>query len=95
MKLAGQVVLVTGAGRGIGRQVTISYAQAGATVLVADKNMQDAAETVRLIESEQHQAAFIPLDVSVPEEITRVMHSIKDTYGLNILSHEKSKAHVP
>lgn len=81
MKLAGQVVLVTGAGRGIGRQVAISYAEAGATVLVAEKNTANGVETVGLIESKQLHAVHVQLDVSVPEEISKQMDWIKETYG--------------
>lgn len=93
MKLAGQVVLVTGAGRGIGRQVAISYAQAGATVLVADKNGADALKTVHFIESEQLQAKRVQLDVSQPDEIVNVMQEIKSTYGrLDVLINNAGRA---
>ncbi|MGD8188758.1 glucose 1-dehydrogenase [Brevibacillus ginsengisoli] len=93
MKLSGQVVLVTGAGRGIGRQIAISYAQAGAMVLVADINQSIAAETVHLIESEKLQAALLQLDVSVPEEISKVIHGIEDTYGrLDVLINNAGRS---
>lgn len=44
MRLAGKVAIVTGAGSGIGRAITLAYAREGARVVLADIN-QTAAET--------------------------------------------------
>ncbi|MEL7327437.1 MAG: SDR family NAD(P)-dependent oxidoreductase, partial [Pseudomonadota bacterium] len=39
--LKGKVILVTGAGNGIGRQAALSYAQHGATVILLGRNVQN------------------------------------------------------
>ena len=47
MKLKDRIVVVTGAGSGIGRACAIESAKEGAQVIVADINVQGADETVR------------------------------------------------
>src|SRR5688500_13859863 len=48
MKLAGKVVVVTGAGSGIGRQVALEALRRGATVAAVDVNPTALAETATL-----------------------------------------------
>jgi NAD(P)-dependent dehydrogenase (short-subunit alcohol dehydrogenase family) len=45
LNLAGKVVIVTGAGRGIGRTMALTYCQEGANVVIDDIDI-DAAKTV-------------------------------------------------
>ncbi len=59
-----QVAVVTGAGRGIGREYALALAAAGFVVAVADLNADGAQETAALIEKGQQQAAAFSVDVS-------------------------------
>ncbi|AYD03849.1 3-oxoacyl-ACP reductase FabG [Neorhizobium sp. NCHU2750] len=62
---AGRRVLVTGAGRGIGRAIALGFAARGAIVGVADMNEADIAETVGLIEAEGYGSGLpLMLDVA-------------------------------
>ncbi len=61
----GRHVLVTGAGRGIGRSIALGFASRGAHVGVADINEDDIHETVALIEAQGRGSALaLNLDVS-------------------------------
>lgn len=62
--LNGKVILVTGAGDGIGRQAAISYAQHGATVILLGRTVTKLESVYDEIEAAGYpQAAIIPLDM--------------------------------
>ena len=50
MKLQGKIAIVTGAGKGIGREAALAVASEGATVVAVARTQADLDETVRLIE---------------------------------------------
>jgi 3-oxoacyl-[acyl-carrier protein] reductase len=62
--LEGRTAVVTGAGGGIGRATAITYAQAGATVVIADVIDTGLAETAAMIEAIGATALVIRTDVS-------------------------------
>ena len=51
--LKDRIVLVTGAGRGIGKAAALTYARAGATLLLLGKTQSALNETYDLIEAEE------------------------------------------
>ncbi|MDR9826191.1 YciK family oxidoreductase [Vibrio sp. FNV 38] len=62
--LNGKVILVTGAGAGIGKQAALSYAQHGATVILLGKTVKKLEQTYDEIEAAGFtQPAIIPLDM--------------------------------
>jgi NAD(P)-dependent dehydrogenase (short-subunit alcohol dehydrogenase family) len=67
--LAGKTALVTGAGQGIGRTLTLGLASAGARVAVTDVNADTAARVAEEVRKLGQVAAHRVLDVSRPEEI--------------------------
>jgi len=73
--LRDKVVIVTGAGAGLGRAFATGFAKAGARVAVADINIEAAEATAELIEREAGLAFAISVDVA-SEESTKVMASI-------------------
>lgn len=86
MDFKDKVVVVTGAGRGIGRSIARMYARHGAKVVIADRNFQDAQETERLIKEEGGEAFAIFADVSRPEDVVALMEKTEEIYGrLDIL----------
>ena len=63
--LEGRTAVVTGAAMGIGRQTALTYAAAGARVVVADRAKDGLEETASLI----GDAVVVPTDVSVRSEV--------------------------
>src|SRR5437763_486499 len=79
--LAGQVAIVTGGGRGIGRAIAQKLAGAGARVAVAARTVDQLAETVALIEREGGQAIATPVDVTDAEGAVAMAQRVEGDLG--------------
>ena len=79
-----EVALVTGAGAGIGRAVALAFASQGARVVVADRRLDWAAETVRLVHGLGAQALAVQSDVTVATDVqAMVARAVEHFGGLN------------
>lgn len=79
--LSGQVALVTGGGRGIGRAVAVGLANAGASVAVAARTQRQVDETVRLARKEGGLAAAFRADVSDPASVELLVRDVTACLG--------------
>ncbi len=86
MDFKGKVALITGAGRGIGREISICMASLGADVVVADVTEGSAPTTVEEIKKEGGQAQFFKIDVCKTDEVnTLVQDIIKQSGKVDLL----------
>src|SRR5215211_715873 len=73
-KLDGKIALVTGASRGIGREIAFAFAREGADVAANYNKRQDMADSlVTGIEELGQKAVAIQGDVGKPEDIERMV----------------------
>ena len=79
--LSGQVALVTGGGRGLGRAFAQALAGAGARVAVTARSEHELAETVGLIEEGGGTAIALPADVTDRLAVDRVVKSVETQLG--------------
>jgi len=64
----GQVAVVTGAGRGLGRAIALAYAEAGADVVCAARTLEDVEKVADEIRALGRRALAISCDVTSDEE---------------------------
>lgn len=76
MSFENKVVLITGAGSGIGRATALRYAEEGAKVVVADLNEEGGKQTVQQVEASGGEAIFIPVNVA---DYTSVKNLMEET----------------
>jgi len=82
MDLSGKVAIVTGGGRGIGREIAIKLAEVGAGVVINDVGDDaPAMKVVEEIKSLGRNGMAIMADVSSSEEISTLVETVIATYG--------------
>jgi NAD(P)-dependent dehydrogenase (short-subunit alcohol dehydrogenase family) len=79
--LVGQVALVTGSGRGLGRAYAIALAKAGATVAVVSRTESEIQAVQRAIEQLGGQALAISADVSDKNALAKLVTMIEQQLG--------------
>jgi 3-oxoacyl-[acyl-carrier protein] reductase len=79
--LDGQIAIVTGAGRGIGKAISGRLAALGATVLLVARNTSDLIKVKREIEAAGGQAEFHRLDLLHMDEIAAFATFVKEQHG--------------
>jgi NAD(P)-dependent dehydrogenase (short-subunit alcohol dehydrogenase family) len=86
MSLEGKVAVVTGSGQGIGEAIAARIAGEGASVVVADLNLESATRAARVIEQAGGRALAHGTDVSDPQSVASMVDETVATFGgLDIL----------
>lgn len=81
MSLVGKAAVVTGAGRGIGKAISLDLASAGADIGVNDVNAETIGSTVATIQAMGRKAVPLPADISDPEAVDEMMQRALDAFG--------------
>src|SRR6185295_10239108 len=86
MQLANRVALITGSGSGLGREIALTFARAGARIAVNDVRRESAANVAKEIEDAGGQALVLPADVSDSVEVAAIFEQLVEAWGtLDIL----------
>jgi len=86
MHLKGKTAMVTGAGRGIGREVAQAYAEAGTDVVLLSRTLKQVEEAAEQARSLGVKALAIQADVASPEDMDRAFGQTIQQFGkLDIL----------
>ncbi|MCX6093114.1 MAG: 3-oxoacyl-ACP reductase FabG [Candidatus Bipolaricaulota bacterium] len=80
MRLAGKVAIITGAGRGIGREAAVLFAREGANVVLADVDPQ-AEKVVGEIKEFRGEAIFVRSDVTNRESCAAMTAAAVNSFG--------------
>ncbi|MEV4173364.1 MULTISPECIES: SDR family NAD(P)-dependent oxidoreductase [unclassified Nonomuraea] len=97
-QLSGKTVLVTGGSRGIGREITLGVARAGANVVSCyrqeGEHIEHLAGELKNIPGD-HQ--LVRADVTVPAEVEQLVAGVRDGYGAlhGIVHNAGVISHVP
>ena len=78
---SGQVVAITGAGKGIGKGAALAFAEAGARVYAIDHTQVTGETTAKTIRDAGGQASFIPCDVSDARSVSATFQRIESEAG--------------
>lgn len=81
-QLAGKLVVVTGASRGIGAATAFAFAKQGAIVCLLARTEPDLRDQVKRIEKEGGVGIAYPVDLSDGEAATAVAHEILEKEGV-------------
>lgn len=82
MKLEGRAAIVTGSSRGVGRNVALAYAKAGANVLINYSSSEGPAlEAVEEIKAMGRKAVAVKADVANKAEVENMVAIAKENFG--------------
>jgi NAD(P)-dependent dehydrogenase (short-subunit alcohol dehydrogenase family) len=81
MKLDGQVAVITGSGRGIGRAIALAYAREGAKLALAARNESELQETVSVVSELGAEALAVRTDVTSQKDTERLADRVVERFG--------------
>ena len=81
MDITGKIAIVTGAGQGIGKAISLRLANAGADVAILDLNLHSAETVTKEIETIGKQAIPIQVDVSKSENVNAAVRKTLTEFG--------------
>jgi 3alpha(or 20beta)-hydroxysteroid dehydrogenase len=81
INFSGEAAIVTGAGGGIGRAVSLALAAAGASVLAVDLSEESAAETASLVRDQKGEALAMRADVSDDSDVRAYVERALSAWG--------------
>jgi len=80
-RLAGKVVIITGASTGIGKEAAFLFSENGAKVVIADINVVGGEKVAEMIRAKGNEAMFVATDVTRPEQVDAMVRQTLEKFG--------------
>jgi len=94
-KLDKKVAIITGGGTGIGRTISLTFANEGAKVVVGSRNIANLAEVVKEIKLLRRQSLAIATDVGVKQQVENMVDQTMHEFGrIDILVNNAGILHA-
>jgi NAD(P)-dependent dehydrogenase (short-subunit alcohol dehydrogenase family) len=81
MQLKGQVAIVTGGGRGIGRAIALKFAGEGAAVVVTARSENEVRQVVAEIQKAAGKASAVVADVGRESDCAKIVSAAREAFG--------------
>jgi len=79
--LKDRAIIVTGAGKGIGKDISLTLAHMGANLAIVSRTQKDLDDVVEKIHADGGTAISICVDLSVSQQVEKMVDTIIRTYG--------------
>lgn len=80
-RFKGQVIVLTGAARGIGKATALRAAREGARLVLTDRLEKEGSEVLKAVTEEGGEAIFLCLDLSIEENARKMVEEAVKVYG--------------
>lgn len=95
MDITGRMAVITGAGSGIGKGIAMTFAEAGAKVMILDKNADAGKSVTNEINSNNGSAESYGCDMADWEQVQQIMMEIhKEHHSIDILVNNAGISHI-
>jgi NAD(P)-dependent dehydrogenase (short-subunit alcohol dehydrogenase family) len=81
MLLSNKVAVITGGARGIGRAITLKFAEQGCATVIVDIRQNEATETLKQVSEQKGEGLFVPCDVSNSSQVQNMVSRVISQYG--------------
>ncbi|MFB3886540.1 MAG: SDR family NAD(P)-dependent oxidoreductase [Thermodesulfobacteriota bacterium] len=96
LTLSGKVAIVTGGSQGIGKAISLAFAQCGATVCIADIDVKLGEEVAAQIRTLGQKSMALPVDVTASGQVAQMVEKTIQDYGhIDILVNNAGGATGP